>query len=241
MTAPVTSSSSGAGTFIVRFSMPRESAFETLPTPVNDRVRVVQVDEHLVLARRFRGASDPARIDAGGVELLAYAAEQHLDVEGPPVWAGYSAPYVPPPLRRWEVLLRVARRRCPVRWRFRSTATAGPAAGGAVIHDLQVEVAEIVWSPVDQQVDPVAAGMVRPRRELPQRDHLRHGAAVTGVQRQLGALEDSSRWSSRSPSRTRPAGRPSLQPAGRPRCTAARSTRTDPPMRGDRSGRPTLR
>ena len=109
MTAPVTSSSSGAGTFIVRFSMPRESTFETLPEPGNDRVRVVQIDEHLVLARLFRGASDPTRIDTGGAELLDYAAEHQLDVEGPPVWAGYSAPYVPTPLRRWEVLVRVAR------------------------------------------------------------------------------------------------------------------------------------
>jgi len=113
MTAPVTSSSTGAGTFTVRFSMPRECTLETLPTPANELVRVVQVDEHLALARLFRGASDPVRIDLGGAELFAYAAEHDLGVEGPPVWAGYSAPYVPTPLRRWEVLLRVARDAVP--------------------------------------------------------------------------------------------------------------------------------
>ncbi len=108
MTAPVTSSSSDDGRFIVRFSMPHEWTLATLPEPANDRVRVVQVDEQLVLARRFRGASDQARIDSGGDELVTYAAEHELDLEGSPVWAGYSAPYVPTPLRRWEVLLSVS-------------------------------------------------------------------------------------------------------------------------------------
>lgn len=110
MTTPVTSSSRGGGTFVVRFSMPRASTLATMPEPVNERVRVVQIDERLVLARCFRGASDPTRIDTGGDELVAYAAEHDLEVEGSPVWAGYSAPSVPTPLRRWEILLRVRRR-----------------------------------------------------------------------------------------------------------------------------------
>ena len=113
MTAPVTSSSMGDGAFVVRFSMPPASTLAMLPEPVNERVRIVQIDERLVLARCFRGASDPTRIDTGGDELVAYAAEHDLEVEGSPVWAGYSAPSVPTPLRRWEVLLSVSRRSSP--------------------------------------------------------------------------------------------------------------------------------
>lgn len=110
MTAPVTSAATDAGTFVVRFSMPRGSTLATLPEPADERVRIVQVDEQLVLARCFRGASDPEKIDAGGEELVAYAAQHDLEIEGSPVWAGYSAPSVPMPLRRWEVLQRVSRR-----------------------------------------------------------------------------------------------------------------------------------
>ncbi len=110
MTTPVTSAATDAGTFVVRFSMPRSWTLATLPEPVDERVRIVQVDERLVLARCFRGASDPTRIATGGDELVAYTAEHDLEVEGSPVWAGYSAPSVPTPLRRWEVLLRVRRR-----------------------------------------------------------------------------------------------------------------------------------
>ncbi len=107
MTAPVTSSEMAQGAYTVRFSMPSEWTMQTLPEPVSPRVQLVPVNEHQMLAKRFRGRSDTSRIDAASDELLAYAIENDLRVEGKPVWAGYSAPYVPAPFRRWEMLLKV--------------------------------------------------------------------------------------------------------------------------------------
>lgn len=107
MTAPVTSSETADGTYTVRFSMPSESTMQTLPEPVSPRVRLVPVNEHQMLAKRLRGRSDTGRINAASEELRAYATESDLRVEGEPVWAGYSAPYVPVPFRRWEMLLKV--------------------------------------------------------------------------------------------------------------------------------------
>ena len=107
MTAPVTSSETADGTYTVRFSMPSEWTIQTLPEPVSRQVRLVPFNEHQMLAKKLRGRSDTSRIDAASEELRAYAIENDLKVEGEPVWAGYSAPYVPVPFRRWEMLLKV--------------------------------------------------------------------------------------------------------------------------------------
>ncbi len=107
MTSPVTAASGRDGTYTVRFSMPGDWTLDTLPVPTDDRVRLVEVPTHLVLAIRFRGRTDAQRIAAASREILSYAAEASLVAESEPMWAGYSAPYVPVPLRRWELFLRV--------------------------------------------------------------------------------------------------------------------------------------
>ena len=33
-----------------------------------------------------------------------------MKIDGQPTWAGYSAPYVPVPFRKWEMLLKVSAR-----------------------------------------------------------------------------------------------------------------------------------
>jgi len=111
MTTPVTSALGGEGTYTVSFSMPSGWTMDTLPRPNDDRVRLVENPARLVLANRFRGRSDAKRIAAGSRELLSYAADNSLVTLGEPVWAGYSAPYVPLPLRRWEMLVHVRRER----------------------------------------------------------------------------------------------------------------------------------
>lgn len=110
MTSPVTSSlgTDGTdGTYTVRFSMPSAWTMDTLPRPNNERVRLAEVPARQVLARRFRGRSDSKRIASGAEALLVFAEQHDLVAEGEPTWAGYSAPYVPLPLRRWEMLLAV--------------------------------------------------------------------------------------------------------------------------------------
>ncbi len=109
MTAPVTSSVDADGTYTVRFSMPAKWTMDTLPTPKNPGVRLVEVDAHHVLAIKYRGQSDAKRMASGAEQLLRHAAENGFSPEGEPTWAGYSAPYVPVPLRKWEMLLQVRR------------------------------------------------------------------------------------------------------------------------------------
>ncbi len=110
MTPPVTSAGKGDGSYTVSFSMPSGWTMDTLPRPNDDRVRLVEHPARLVVANRFRGRSNAERIAEGSMELLSYAADSSLVTLGEPMWAGYSAPYVPVPLRRWEMLVAVRRR-----------------------------------------------------------------------------------------------------------------------------------
>lgn len=108
MTAPVTSTGVADGRYRVRFSMPAEYTMQTLPKPANPDVRLVEVEAQLVLAATFRGRDDERRVAAGAQRLLDRATELDMRIVGQPTWAGYSAPYVPVPLRKWEMLVTVS-------------------------------------------------------------------------------------------------------------------------------------
>ena len=70
-------------------------------------MRLSEVAQQRVLATTFRGKDDAARIDAGARKLIEVAALNDLAIEGEPYWAGYSAPYIPVPLRKWEMLAQI--------------------------------------------------------------------------------------------------------------------------------------
>lgn len=106
MTAPVTAQGSD-GTYTVRFAMPVEWTMATLPEPTDPSIRLVALQSEDMLAIGFRGRNDQRRIDSGSAQLVAYAEANGLAADGEPMWAGYSSPAVPLPLRRWEMLLRV--------------------------------------------------------------------------------------------------------------------------------------
>ncbi len=110
MTAPVTSTGVGDGRYRVRFSMPEDYTMQTLPKPTNPDVHLVEVDAQLVLAATFRGRDDAKRVAAGAERLLNHAAEHGMEIVGRPTWAGYSAPYIPVPFRKWEMLVTVSPR-----------------------------------------------------------------------------------------------------------------------------------
>ncbi|MDH5522035.1 MAG: heme-binding protein [Acidimicrobiia bacterium] len=110
MTAPVTSTGATDGLYRVRFSMPKEWTMQTLPKPANPDVELVEIDAQLVLAATFRGRDDVKRVAEAAQRLLDHAAERDMKIDGQPTWAGYSAPYVPVPIRKWEMLLKVSAR-----------------------------------------------------------------------------------------------------------------------------------
>ena len=104
MTAPVTQQAAG-NTWTVRFIMPKSWNMQSLPAPIDDRVKLVPLGAKRMVVIRFSGAADDALIAAKKSELLAYMREKKLAVSGEPVLAFYNPPWTLPFLRRNEIML----------------------------------------------------------------------------------------------------------------------------------------
>ncbi|MEM9725953.1 MAG: heme-binding protein [Pseudomonadota bacterium] len=111
MTAPVTQSAADGAAddaWTVRFIMPAEYTMETLPTPANPAVRLVEEPETTMLAIRFSGVARDDRVARHERKLRDWAAAKGLTLVEPPTYAYYNAPFTPGFLRRNEVLFEVA-------------------------------------------------------------------------------------------------------------------------------------
>lgn len=106
MTVPVTTQSSEAGR-VMRFTMPSAYQLDTLPEPADGRVELVEVPGGEMLALRFSGRMTAQLEAEHTAELLAGAERAGLEVLGEPLLAQYNQPWIPGPLRRNEVLVRV--------------------------------------------------------------------------------------------------------------------------------------
>ncbi len=85
MTAPVTQQSQGDGLgdgWTVRFTMPSNWTMETLPAPIDPRVKLVPVPAKRFLAIRFSGTANDTAIEAKLAELRGYASARSLATTG---------------------------------------------------------------------------------------------------------------------------------------------------------------
>lgn len=106
MTAPVQASGSG-DRWRIAFVMPSHETMESLPTPVDARVQLVQVPPRKVAVLRFSGRSSTARMEQHASVLMQTLQAQGVQVNGQPVSAYYNPPWTPWPLRRNEVMVDV--------------------------------------------------------------------------------------------------------------------------------------
>lgn len=104
MTAPVTTQNAGYGLYKVHFSMPKNWTMETLPTPNNADVKVLEIPEETRLAYRFKGRKTEAKMNAADRAILKFAMAENLEITSDAISAGYDSPMVPFFLRRWEVM-----------------------------------------------------------------------------------------------------------------------------------------
>lgn len=107
MTAPVTSTSSGDDRWTVAFIMPAEWTMETLPRPNNPAVNIREVPTHQMAVIKFRGRRNSETIGQHEAELTSWIAANGYEAAGEPVYASYSPPWTPIPLRRHEVMIGV--------------------------------------------------------------------------------------------------------------------------------------
>lgn len=108
MTVPVTHEPVDASTHRYRFVMEQRYTEASLPTPIDGTVTIADVPGGFHAASRYRGNRDEDRYRRAERRLLEGLGRAGIEVTGRPVRAVYDGPFVPPPLRRNEVLVPVA-------------------------------------------------------------------------------------------------------------------------------------
>lgn len=107
MTVPVTMEPSAGAGYRLHFVMPSKYTLQTLPQPLDPRVTLRDVPAQKVAAVRFSKFSTEGTIAAQTELLQTWMAQQGLKAAGKPQFARYDPPFVPPLLRRSEILIPV--------------------------------------------------------------------------------------------------------------------------------------
>jgi len=106
MTAPVNQEKVG-GAWRITFLMPSAFTMETLPEPLDSRVKLVKIPGRLMAALNYSGTWSRERYEDKEQRLKELIRQRGLKIEGEPVFARYNPPFMPWFLRRNEVLIPV--------------------------------------------------------------------------------------------------------------------------------------
>ena len=107
MTAPVAQSLRGEEGWIIRFFMPAKWTMDSLPTPDDERVRLITLPAESVAVLRFTGDRGPDAIAARTKQLLeTLRAVGFAPVGEPATWL-YDPPWTIPFRRRNEIAIPV--------------------------------------------------------------------------------------------------------------------------------------
>ena len=108
MTSPVAAEQVDDNTYKVAFIMPSKYTMETLPKPINDKVKIVEVPSHTMAAMTFRGRSPSEKsMHEKAEELKALCSESGLSVKGNIHLYQYHPPFAPAWMRINEVLYEI--------------------------------------------------------------------------------------------------------------------------------------
>ena len=116
MTAPVESRPGSDGTHTYAFVMERKYTLDTLPKPLDSRIRIATRPSRIMAVRRYSGGWSEGDYQQQRAALLAALDDASIDVVGEPAWARYDSPLKPWFLRRNEVMIEIE-------WRDGVTAT----------------------------------------------------------------------------------------------------------------------
>ncbi|QEN15274.1 SOUL family heme-binding protein [Mycolicibacterium sp. ELW1] len=108
MTAPVATQRNASGEWVIRFFMPSKYTLETLPTPTDDRVRLVVVPPETVAVLRFNGSIGPGAVAERTNQLMKALHRNDIETTGEPLAWFYDPPWTLPCRRRNEVVVGVA-------------------------------------------------------------------------------------------------------------------------------------
>ncbi|WP_251367618.1 heme-binding protein [Polynucleobacter sp. AP-Titi-500A-B4] len=106
MTAPV-NIESNAGQWAVSFVMPSEYTMETLPKPLNSKVKIRQIPAVKRAVVTFSGFYNSQKVAEKTVELEEWMKTKNLQAIGVPKFARYNPPWSLPFMRRNEIMIDV--------------------------------------------------------------------------------------------------------------------------------------
>ncbi len=104
MTAPVVTTTEGES-HVISFGMPRSYTKETLPTPNDSRVQIVEIPEKKMAVLRFSWTRATSNMERQKAKLKALLVRDGVETIGDAFYAGYNAPWTPPWMTRNEILI----------------------------------------------------------------------------------------------------------------------------------------
>jgi len=110
MTAPVTSQAVGdddKALYTYAFFMESEYTMETLPKPVDSRIRLVEKPARVIAARRYSGRWSTSNYQKNEAALMAALAADGVVLSGEPYLARYNSPFTLWFMRRNELLVEI--------------------------------------------------------------------------------------------------------------------------------------
>ncbi len=107
MTAPVAQQALGENEWKVVFYMPNDMAYDALPTPKSDQVKLEEVAAHKKAVIRFSGFLNNENIMENEKILRDYLTKNAIKFEEPAYYAGYDAPWTLWFLRRNEIMFKL--------------------------------------------------------------------------------------------------------------------------------------
>ncbi len=105
MTAPVSETVLSDNSRVVSFVMPEEYTLETLPTPNDKRIELIEILSHKSAVLRYSGYNNAKKVDRMKARLLEYLRRDSVVVIGVPRFAGYNPPWTPPFMNRNEIII----------------------------------------------------------------------------------------------------------------------------------------
>ena len=108
MTAPVESVDNGDGSYVYGFVMESRYTMDTLPMPIDERIRIREVPARTMVVRSFTGMWTDGNYERHESELLDIVRVRDMQIVGNPVFARYDGPMTPFFMRRNEVMVQVA-------------------------------------------------------------------------------------------------------------------------------------
>ncbi|MBN2419917.1 MAG: heme-binding protein [Deltaproteobacteria bacterium] len=106
MTAPVNMQNL-SGTYRISFLMPSKYTMETIPRPLDERVKVKEEQGKTFAAYKYSGGWSEKKYEKMKKKLLEIIAEKKLKVRGEPIFARYNSPFMPWLFRRNEILIEI--------------------------------------------------------------------------------------------------------------------------------------